>query len=155
MITDTVVASGSAFNNNIVAPIYNTQRNLVANNRSDLFSGGAVPLANPMLYDENGNMLLSSEWAFTGFDALGQRVLGRTLGYAILGGCAAGDLGETDQGWANAANSNIARHLYVLSPLLTVLSPAAAAIPAVPFGFLIGGGLVIAGIARRKLKESA
>ncbi|RVU30984.1 hypothetical protein [Neptunomonas marina] len=100
-------------------------------------------------------MLLSSEWAFTGFDALGQRVVGRTLGYAILGGCAVGGLGETDQDWANAANSNNSRHLYVLSPLLTVPSPAAAAIPTVPFGLLIGGGLVIAGIALRKLKESA
>ncbi|WP_136681199.1 hypothetical protein [Neptunomonas sp. XY-337] len=154
VITDTVAASGSAFNNNIVAPIYNTQRNLVANNRSDLFSGGAVPLANPMLYDENGNVLLSSQFAFTGFDAFGQRVVGFTLGFAGTG-CAVGDLGEIDQNWANTGNSNLARHLYVLSPLLTVPSPAAAAIPTVPFGFLVGGGIVIAGIARRKLKDSA
>lgn len=131
VITDTVAASGTAFNNVTNRPIYNTALELVANDRSDLFdgstSGAGTALINAINYDENAVQFNTSSFTFTGFDELGARVPGSTLGYGGTG-CRAGEADRTNGLWADSANSNSSRSLYVLSPLLTI--PTATSTPA-------------------------
>lgn len=129
-ITDTVAASGSAFNNVTNRPIYNTMLQLVANDRTDLFDGSAsgagTALINQPSFDQDGNNYTGL--AFTGFDELGNRQVGFTLGYGGTG-CLVGDPDSaTTADWVSFANSNGSRSIYVLSPLLTI--PAAT--PAAP-----------------------
>lgn len=158
VITDTVAASGVAFNNNITQPIYNTRGELIANNHADLFDGSSfgsgTQLINPIMYDEDGNTFNTGDFAYTGFDELGARVVGRTLGYGGTG-CAVGEPDRTNGLWANSANSNNVRSIYVLSPLMRVpaSSSSATAVPVAPQGFaLILGLLMIVGV-RRKLNK--
>lgn len=132
-ITDTVAASGAAFNNVTNRPIYNTMLQLVANDRADLFdgstSGAGTALPNQINFDEDGNAYSGGNFAFTGYDELGNRQVGRTLGYGGSG-CLVGDPDTNNADWVAAGPSNSSRSIYVLSPLLTI--PAAAAPKPVP-----------------------
>lgn len=136
--TDTVAASGVAFNNVTNRPIYNTQLQLVANDRNDLFDGsgsaafpGSTPLINQINFDENGNTRASGTFTFTGFGPLGNdtNVAGTPATIIAMGarpgltGCTVGDQDTSDGNWAGAGPSFSYRSLYVLSPLLVI--PAA------------------------------
>ncbi|MCV6622939.1 MAG: hypothetical protein OIF51_14435 [Cellvibrionaceae bacterium] len=169
-ITDTVAASGIAFNNNVTQPIYNVRGDLIANNRTDMFdggvAGGGTDLINPILYDENGAIFPTNSFAYTGFDGFGMRTVGRTLGYGGAG-CAVGEPDRTDavvigpgsppgsSNWADFSNSASSRGIYVLSPLLRVplASTNATGVPVAPYGFaLVLGLLMLVGVGR-KLKK--
>jgi len=133
-VTDTVSATGVAFNNVTDRPIYNTMLQLVANDRPDLFdgstSGAGTALTNLINFDEDGNAYTFNEFAFTGFDELGNQQVGLTLGYDS-GPCFVGDPDRNDGRWAAAGNSSGSRSIYVLSPLLTIPSAASAPVPTV------------------------
>ncbi|MEX0272994.1 MAG: hypothetical protein AB3N16_01300 [Flavobacteriaceae bacterium] len=166
IITNTVAASGPAFNNNITQPIYNIAGNLVANNRSDLFDGNAVgggtDLINTFDIDENGNVLPPANFAYTGFDAFGNMAADpgpppnttRPIGAGGTG-CGVGDYDLTDQNWAYTGNSAVSRHLYVLSPLLRVplTSSNATGVPVAPYGFVVMLGLLMIVGVGRQLKK--
>lgn len=136
-ITDTVAAAGPAFNNVVDRPIYNVREELVANDRADLFdgstSGAGTALINAINYDENDTQFNTGSFTFTGFDELGNRVPSSTLGYGGTG-CRAGEAERTNGLWADSANSNAARSIYVLSPLLTIPTPINA--PSIPSSIL-------------------
>ncbi len=164
VITDTVAASGPAFNNNITQPIYNVLGSLVANNRTDLFdgstNGAGTALINTFDVDENGNTLGAGNFAYTGFDELGNKAVNLPAGTtAAIGaggdGCRVGDYDTQNSNWVNTGNSAIERHLYVLSPLLRVpfASSSVTAVPVAPYGVVLMLGLLMLLGVNRKLKK--
>lgn len=163
-ITDTVAANGPAFNNNITQPIYNVVGSLVANNRTDLFdgstNGAGTALINTFDVDENGNTLAGGNFAYTGFDELGNKAVnlpgGTTAAIGAGGdGCRVGDYDTQNSNWVNTGNSAINRHLYVLSPLLRVpfASSNATGVPVAPYGFVMVLGLLMLVGVGRKIKK--
>ncbi len=106
-------------------PIYNTNGDLVANDRANLFS---LAQLSPIGFDEQGNAVAGNIWTGFNFNGSSTGIGDDSLGGndSLNDGCLAGNPGLTDNNWsasvllggAGCAGSSLG--LYVVSPLLRV-----------------------------------
>lgn len=117
--------AAQAWGNVTDRPVYTTTEIRVANNRDDMLDNTLIAAISA---DENGNAPTNPH-VFTGLTNNGN-IAAAALGDDQGAGAQFGLHGSTTGTWLQSALADIPRHIYVLSPLLTI--PAAAVTPPAP-----------------------
>jgi len=132
-------------------PIYNTQGELVANDLTSMFAGGATALTNIILYDQAGNSNAGIAW--TGTDADGSLAPTHCTSFSTNSSLQGGRIGRSDEvdgqwtEWGGLNCVNPAR-VYGLTDVFVV--GAAPAVGPAALGLLVLVLVVITTIALRR-----
>jgi hypothetical protein len=152
ILSDASTAAVSRFNPS--APIYDTQGNRIAVNGAALWNASAVPLENPIAFDENGDSHVFLE-VWTGTSATGflQRADSSWTSAVATDLATSGLALATNGMWANAIDTaeDVPQSLFAASSELT--APAGGVIPEPSSVVLTALGLL--GIARRTRRRRA
>jgi hypothetical protein len=126
-------------------PLYNLEGIRVVDNYDDLWNGN---IDNPINIDELGNLLLDSVWTGTGSNGVAGS--GTALGNSTV---IIGSSSSIFASWVSAdtADPSALNHLYAISDELDV--PATKPIPEPTTMLLLGFGVVVVAVFRRKRKK--
>lgn len=117
--------AAEAWGNVTDRPIYTTTEVRIADDRADMLDNTLIAAIG---FDESGNAPTNTQ-VYTGFTNTGA-IAAAALGDDQGGGAQFGLNTSITGTWAQSALADVNRHIYVLSPLLTM--PVAANVPRVP-----------------------